>query len=86
MNTPREIIDSILYGALARSPERLSSDPMSVLELLTKMVLSGAPKEEVDRAANYAVSVIAVEKSASDCVEAKRANDVDELMKKYYPT
>lgn len=62
--------------------------PRSVqaLVLLTNMVLSNASKEEVDRAANYAVSVIAAERSATDCAVAEKTNGIDELMKKYYPT
>lgn len=68
------------------STQELIPRSMEALILITNMVLSNASKEEVDRAANYAVSVIAVEKSVNDCVEAKRANGVDELMKKYYPT
>ncbi len=67
------------------STQKLLPESMTALVLITNMVLSNASKEEIDRAANYAVSVIAVEKSAYDCVEAKRANAVDELMKKYYP-
>lgn len=68
------------------SAQKLLPESMEALVLITSMVLSNASKEEVDRAANYAVSVIAVEKSTIDCVEAKRANGIDELMKKYYPT
>lgn len=70
----------------APSTQKLLPGSVEALVLITNMVLSNASKEEIDRAANYAVSVIAVEKSVSDCVEAKRANAVEELMKKYYPT
>ena len=78
-----------LFGPMepqSPSTQKLLPESMEALILIANMVLSNASKEEIDRAANYAVSAIAVEKSVSDCVEAKRANGVDELMKKYYPT
>ena len=87
-NITNEFVESNFRPPFTQVPstQKLLPESMEALILITNMVLSNASKEEIDRAANYAVSVIAVEKSASDCVEAKRANDVDELMKKYYPT
>ena len=87
-NIANEFVESNFGPMEPQSPstQKLLPESMTTLVLITNMVLSNASKEEIDRAANYAVSVIAVEKSASDCVEAKRANGVDELMKKYYPT
>ena len=87
-NITNEFVESNFGPMEPQSPstQKLLPESMTALVLITNMVLSNASKEEIDRAANYAVSVIAVEKSASDCVEAKRANGVDELVKKYYPT
>ena len=87
-NITNEFVESNFGPMEPQSPstQKLLPESMTALVLITNMVLSNASKEEIDRAANYAVSVIAVEKSASDCAEAKRANGVDELVKKYYPT
>ena len=87
-NITNEFVKSNFGPMEPQSPstQKLLPESMEALILITNMVLSNASKEEIDRAANYATSAIAVEKSAIDYIEAKRANDVDELMKKYYPT